>query len=119
MLFADRQPGGILNYIPTTLTRFPILEVSIVGFAVGASQFARQRQDWRDALILVTAATVFVLLMLIVAGSSLVTHGQFHISQNWTVEHRYNLAADYENYYYLYECDSLGVRCRLLFSLDL
>jgi hypothetical protein len=119
MLVADRQPTGNVNYIPIALTRFPILEVSVVGFAIGAWKFARQRQDWRDGMILVTAATVFVLLMLIIAGSSLVTRGQFHISQNWTAQHRYNLAADYENFYYLYECDPLGVDCRLLFSLDL
>mgnify|MGYP000462788547 CR=1 FL=1 len=119
MLFADRQPAREVNYIPTALTRFPILEVCIVGMLIGAWQFARQRKDWRDGFVLVIVAAVFVLLMLILTGNSLVTRGMFHISQNWTAEHRYNLAADYENFYYLFECDAAGIQCRLVFSLDL
>jgi hypothetical protein len=119
ILFGDRTPAASVNYIPTFFTRVPILEISVTGFTVGSVLFARQRQDWRDGMVLVTAATVFVLLMLVLAGSSLVTRGQFHISQNWTKDHFYNLAADYENFYYLYECDPLGMDCRLVFSLDL
>jgi hypothetical protein len=119
MLFGDRQPAGAVNYIPTALTRFPILEVSAVGFALGTWQFARQRKDWRDGAVVAVAAVVFVLLMLVVTGSALVTNGMFHISQNWTDEHRYNLAADFENFYYLFECDPLGIACRLVDSFDL
>ncbi|NWF68281.1 MAG: hypothetical protein HXY40_04285 [Chloroflexi bacterium] len=119
MRFGARTPGGQINYLPTALTVFPILEVTAAGFMGGALLFARARKDWRDGLVLLGVAVVFVLLMLTLTGDALVRSGQFHVSQTWTTNYRYNLAADYEGFYYLYECDPAGITCRLLTSFAL
>jgi hypothetical protein len=128
ILFADRRALLEVNYIPIALTNFPILEVCGAGFVISLILYVRRdkKHPWvhdRKRLlvgcVLLAGAALYIMLMLGMTGDAIVRRGIFHYTHNWLGQHRYNLAADYQRYYYLYECDSLGIQCRLLFSEDL